>query len=63
MAILSNLCVMLIPPLAGLKILQDIHPKGTYFVAPAANPAFGGTHALTLNKISHFWINTLQYSH
>jgi hypothetical protein len=35
MAILSNLRVMLIPPLAGLEILQHIHPKGTYFVAPA----------------------------
>jgi hypothetical protein len=58
MAILPNFCVMLIPPLAGLEILQHIHPKGTYFVAPAVNPAFGGTHALTLNKISHFWTDT-----
>jgi hypothetical protein len=32
MAILSNLGVMLIPPLAGLEILQHIH-QGTYFVA------------------------------
>jgi hypothetical protein len=57
MAILSNLGVMLIPPLAGLEILQHIH-QGTYFVAPSVNPAFGGTHALTLNKISHFWMDT-----
>jgi hypothetical protein len=49
--------VMLIPPLAGLEILQHIH-QGTYFVAPSVNPAFGGTHALTLNKISHFWMDT-----
>jgi len=26
---------MLIPLKAGLEILQYIHPKGTYFVAPA----------------------------
>jgi hypothetical protein len=70
MAILSNLCacpveceayssgVMLIPPLAGLEVFLYIHPKGTYFVAPAVNPAVGGTHALTLNKISHFWTDT-----
>jgi hypothetical protein len=35
MAILSDLDVMLIPPLAGLEIFLYIHPKGTYFVAPA----------------------------
>ena len=58
MAILSNLGVMLIPPLAGLEIFLYIH-QGTYFVAPAVNPAFGGTHALTLNKISHFWTDTI----
>jgi hypothetical protein len=34
MAILSNLGVILIPPLAGLEIFYYIHPKGTYFVAP-----------------------------
>jgi hypothetical protein len=71
MAILSNLracpveCeayssgVMRSPAMAGLilEILQHIH-QGIYFVAPAVNPAFGGTHALTLNKISHFWMDT-----
>jgi hypothetical protein len=35
MAISSNLCVMFIPPLAGLEIFPYIHPKDTYFVAPA----------------------------
>ena len=37
MAILSNLCVMRSPAMAGLilEIFQYIHPKGTYFVAPA----------------------------
>jgi hypothetical protein len=34
MAISSNLCVMFIPPLAGLEIFPYIH-QGTYFVAPA----------------------------
>ncbi len=59
MAILSNLCVMRSPATAGLilEISHYIH-QGTYFVAPAVNPAFGGTHALTLNKISHFWMDT-----
>jgi hypothetical protein len=33
MAILSNLGVMLIPPLAGLEIFHYIY-QGTYFVAP-----------------------------
>jgi hypothetical protein len=60
MALLPNLCLILIPPLAGFKILQYIHPKGTYFVASVVNPVFGGTHALTLNKISHFWMDTGQ---
>jgi hypothetical protein len=57
MAILSNLGVMLIPPLAGLEILQYIH-QGTYFVAPAVkifacldleqNISFLDGHQLTL---------------
>ena len=67
MAILPNLCacpveceayssgVMRSPAVAGLilEIFLYIH-QGTYSVAPVVNPAFGGTHALTLNKISHF---------
>ena len=28
-----------------LEILQYIHPKGTYFVAPVVNPALGGTRS------------------
>jgi hypothetical protein len=36
--------------LAGLKIFLYIHPKGTYFVAPAVNPAFRRDACLDLEQ-------------
>jgi hypothetical protein len=51
MAILHNLCVMLNPATAGL--ILEILPY-----IPVVNPAMAGSHSLTLNKISHFWMGT-----
>jgi hypothetical protein len=34
--------------------------KRSTYLTGAVNPALGGTHALTLNKISNFWTNTKQ---